>query len=441
MISPRRGHSPNHLRPMTAASPELEAGVAELPAPRAGAPVKDRLFGLEWLRAAGAILVVVLHAGIPYQTRDFPGLTWCIHPTQRSAAVNLVGWWIDGFIMPLFILLSGYFAAKLLKQKGAAGFLKHRFARLGGPLLFGFIFILPYDLYAWLLGWVVEERLPIGKLFTLKIEAPLSDGLWGVSHLWFLEYMLSYCLVAWAVQQLALRWPDAALSARKLLSRLPHGASLLALLTGTAVCGAVLWIQPRILLGFRHAWFPQWENWLFFAIPFALGWFWETPVTASRDHRLNGAIRILAATALFAALWPALDQQLAAETIPTRDLWLPMAFSGFGLLMATGLFGLARSLKLASIPFSVGNVAKASFWIYLAHHPLVGLCQVHLLAWDFSPVTKALLTSLVVTGLCLASYEVLVRRTKLGLLLNGVQEGRQAAAPQPSGLPVERQAA
>lgn len=396
--------------------------------------VKDRLQGLEWLRAAGAILVVVLHAGIPYLLWDMPGLVWPSHPAaeDRSALVNAICWGIDGFIMPLFILLSGYFAARLFKQRGADSFLKHRLARLGGPLLFGFAFILPLDLYAWLIGWVIEERIPASKLISLKIPPPLGDGLWGISHLWFLEYVLSYCVVAWAISRIThSQRPGRAAIRPEWVRSLPRGGGLAALLLGTAACGVLLYQQPRILLGFRHGWYPHLMNLMFFSVPFALGWFWDRPGISQRQERWESVLRIVAALALAPFLWPRLESHFSAESIPTADLWLPLEFAAFGLLLSTGLFGWAKSISLERAHPVVAYVAKASFWIYLLHHPLVGLSHSALIAVSLPGLVECLLTTAASLALCLLTYEVMVRKTWIGWLLNGVREGGSAPAVQP----------
>jgi fucose 4-O-acetylase-like acetyltransferase len=389
------------------------------------------MYGLDWLRAAAAILVVLLHASIPYLTHPLPGLVWSMHSSQQSSAVNLLAWWIDGFIMPVFFLMSGFFAAKLYQQRGADAFLRHRMARLGLPFLFAFVFILPLDLYAWLLGWVHSGLIPISKLRSLKIQGELGDALWGVSHLWFLEYMLIYCLAAWGIARLPRINPFQA-QIRKFWSAPPAGRSWIAAGIGITVAASVLWKEPRIVIGFRHHWLPFWENLVYYAVPFFLGWTWQKG--SSLGERVSGRMfgRLAIACAVFALLWPRLLAHLEGETMPVADPMVPLLFATFGILMATSCFGLALSLSAARAPASVIYLSKASFWIYLLHHPLVGLMHDDLAMVSWPGALEFAVTSVSALGLCLVSFEVLVRRTWVGLLLHGHRESPLPVQPQPA---------
>jgi peptidoglycan/LPS O-acetylase OafA/YrhL len=64
-------------------------------------------------------------------------------------------------------------------------------------------------------------------------------------------------------------------------------------------------------------------------------------------------------------------------------------------------------------------LAAASFWIYLVHHPILGLVQLDLkwLVPGANPVAKTAAAFLIASGFSLLSYEGLVRRTALGRLL------------------------
>jgi peptidoglycan/LPS O-acetylase OafA/YrhL len=122
---------------------------------------------------------------------------------------------------------------------------------------------------------------------------------------------------------------------------------------------------------------------------------------------------------------------------------LPFLLAWFSLLMATGLFGCALSLRFERSSAVVSYVARASFWIYLFHHPIVGLTHVDLSFVDLPGWLEWLLTGGTTLGVCLLSYEFAVRRTWLGELLNGVREGsrRKDTAPRPATLPEKRRAA
>lgn len=64
-------------------------------------------------------------------------------------------------------------------------------------------------------------------------------------------------------------------------------------------------------------------------------------------------------------------------------------------------------------------VSDSSYWLYLAHLPLIMLGQWFVRDWPLSPFIKFPLVCVVVTGLLLLSYQTLVRYTPIGVFLNG----------------------
>ncbi|WP_437224738.1 acyltransferase family protein [Planctomicrobium sp. SH661] len=385
----------------------------------------SRLHALDWLRALAAVMVVMLHAAIPYMTNPLPGLRWSIEPVEQSEIVNRIGWGINTCIMPIFFLMNGYFAARLLQQRGPKAFFRHRLTRIGGPFLFGLAVILPLDLYVWLLGWVNAGLIPIQKMRSLKIRGELGDSLHGVSHLWFLEYVLIYCLAACllhvVIQKLRPQ-PGASLK----LPRQRHSLfiSVLPLLSGIVIGGSMLWLQPRIVIGFRHGWVPFWENLVFYSIPFALGWFWEKHSPASSTSQRRWLIQGVLAGLAFLVLWPELHGHLVAESIPVSQARMPFLFATVSVLMSTALFGGALSLQLERAPAAIAYLSKASFWIYLFHHPIVALTQVDLTLITAPALVKFVIATGVTLTVCLLTYEGLVRTTLLGQLLNGARDQR-----------------
>lgn len=402
----------------------------------AGAP-SHRLLGLDWLRAIAAILVVLLHAAIPYASHPFPGLFWAIQPLEQSHAADLIAWSINSFIMPLFFVMNGYFAARLLQRSGEGAFLRHRLKRLGGPFLLAAIVVLPMDLYIWLLGWVSEDLIPINKMRSLKIRGELGDSLHGVAHLWFLQYVLFYCVatcgISWLIRRRS-RTPENSqvLSFQRAVPNASATLKWTVLTLAIGIAGVTLWWQPRIVIGFRNHWIPMWENVLYYSVPFALGWFWDSWIPRCEKGtslRRTSATHLALACGLFIALWPQLCLHLENESIPVERAQVPFLFAATGIFASTGFFAGALSLNLPRIPEVIRYLSKASFWIYLFHHPMVGLVQINLKPFELTPLAKTFLTTVIALGICLLTYEGLVRKTWVGLLLNGVKEGATTIAP------------
>jgi hypothetical protein len=334
----------------------------------------------------------------------------------------------------------------------------------------------------WLLGWAAEGKIPLKKLRSLKLGAA-GEGLWGVGHLWFLEYLFLFCAAAWGMQQLAAWWmarraavesaddtspkrqrgswtsiPSLALSGTEVAEFSQNsgvectddarilgefGYSLTskpALRAGVmvrsfwlpfllAVPSAVaLWWEPRIVIGFRHSWHPLAANLLYYAPCFAGGWW------LYRRHRAGGLVtrfvpwHLVLAAICFVALLPLIRAHVVTEFAGPRRIVLAALFAGFAWLSAVGWFGLCLR-RFPPPPRVVQYLSAASFWVYLFHHPVVGLAQVALAGSALSAGMKFVIVTVTGVGLSLLTYEVGVRYTWVGALLNGRRESRGDAPP------------
>ena len=93
--------------------------------------MKSRFHNLDFLRAFAMMMGLVIHAPIlftmPDVARDFQ--------IENMPALESWGWLVMGFIsnwrMPLFFLLSGFFAVLVIEKKGNPHFIKDRIIRIG----------------------------------------------------------------------------------------------------------------------------------------------------------------------------------------------------------------------------------------------------------------------------------------------------------------------
>ena len=128
--------------------------------------MKSRFHNLDFLRAFAMMMGLVIHAPIlftmPDVARDFQ--------IENIPALESWGWLVMGFIsnwrMPLFFLLSGFFAVLVIEKKGNPYFIKDRIIRIGITCL---LFSAFYD--------VLDGRVD----FT-------------TAHLWFLYELLIFVL-------------------------------------------------------------------------------------------------------------------------------------------------------------------------------------------------------------------------------------------------------
>jgi glucan biosynthesis protein C len=370
-------------------------------------PPPARRPGLDALRAIATVLVVLLHAGVPYSLVPMPGLTWPVRNTAVSSVVDAIFWSIEGAIMPLFFLLSGYGAAQSLAGKPVE-FLASRWRRLGWPLVAAAAVLLPLEFYIWLTGWALDGEIPWHKLRSLSLGRH-HDNLWGLSHLWYLEYLLIFSGMLWVARR----------QAGTLLRSVANGRVLFAL---TAI---TLWFEPETVVGFQHSFLPVPAKFIYSGLFFAAG--------VLEFHRPTKVRVPLVLTAVVCgllqlAMLPLIHRQADEPLVGPEKLALVLGMAAYAVAVSRLAWRWAWNSQ-RPLPPAVSYLARASFWIYLVHHPLVALGHIALRPTGWPALVQFTLCTLGTLAISLASYEWLVRQTRIGAFL----EGR--AAPQPMSTP------
>lgn len=411
-------------------------------------PLTNRLAGLDRLRTWGTLLVVLLHAGVPYLPEAMPGLAWPVDNHTASPAVAAVFWSIEAMIMPLFFTISGVSTWLLLQERGPDALLRNRYRRLFRPLVTCGFALLAIEFYIWNLGDVRRGYLTWRQYFRFSMK-DYDSRLWGLGHLWYIEYLLLYTLIlAVAWRYLPVRTGSAETTQR---SRLSVNYLIVPALCCLPVV-VILAYHPIIVIGFRHSFLPIPRRFLYFAAYFVAG-LALLPLTRQRPRLARNTAWGLTATGLLALplLVPQIRRWLretnymdqmeflsGATVVPPEtasDWWLAVCLSAAAIGLSLGLTTLAI---LSERPTSrwLTYCAGAAFWVYLVHHGLLGAVHLLLDNQELDAATKFALSAAIVTALSLLSYELLVRQTWLGRLLNGGRR-RETHAEQPDTLPAE----
>ena len=110
-----------------------------------------------------------------------------------------------------------------------------------------------------------------------------------------------------------------------------------------------------------------------------------------------------------------------AELIAPESLHRMLAVviqATFAWTMTFGCMGMFRGL-LHRESKAMRYISDSSYWLYVAHLPLVVALQLLVRDWPLPGLVKFLLICVVTSGLLLMSYQTMVRYTWIGRLLNG----------------------
>lgn len=378
---------------------------------------EDRLHYMDNLRALAMLAGVVFHAALAYS--PLMHSIWPTADSGQSMVVDALAWFLHAFRMPLFFLVAGFFAALLVARCGMSGFFRNRGARVLLPL----VVFLPLVLLS--TDWLTEYALstvaqPSPMLVWLRDyveQHGVMPSMPGWLHLWFLLYLLLFTVLTWVVSALEFGRLGAWLVA------LPPWVLLLVLPLLFALPLAwvsVPWPAPQFLL-------PSLWALLYFGGYFALGY--QLFHNAALLERLRSFSPWLlgGAIAVYAILfWLTEGFRLTEVSAPQQFLHvLLQSCAGFWMTLWC-LLAAKRWLKGRSA--TMRWLADSAYWLYLVHLPLLFAIQYRLLDLPMHWTGKFVLAMLATFALSLLSYQLLVRHTLIGRMLNGTSpKDRQRA--------------
>jgi peptidoglycan/LPS O-acetylase OafA/YrhL len=389
--------------------------------------VKERHHALDSLRAAMMLLGVYIHAIAPFST--IPDVWW-YRDAAAGAAFDIQLLAIHAFRMPVFFAMAGFFGALLLERRGAGAFLRNRAQRVLLPLLACLALLIPL-----LKAMQLVHRL-LAATGTVKPQDflawyPRMLAEFNVGPYWFLLYLCWFYLLALLLRPLARRVagrPFGAGLGRAFAGMLGRfwapSAFALASLPGLALCHGGVFPAPQGFL-------PDPGALLAYGPFVAFGW-----ALYSQRQRLD-AFRPAAWGHLgLGLLWmaPAIGAVVAQLARPAAIDWaLPAAVMTGALCAWELLFGLLGLFQryLDRPDARLRYVSDASFWIYLAHSPVLLALQLGVFRTAWPGSLKLAFVLALALPILFVSYHGLVRATWLGAWLNGRRETRGASARVP----------
>lgn len=374
-----------------------------------------RLHALDNLRAWMMWLGIVLHVAVIHIVRESP-LPW--RDEQRTRAADLLMAFIHSFRMPVFFILAGFFVALLLQKRGAAGLARHRLRRLGLPFA---VFWPPVWLLCGIFAMAFVHRMVRGTwgldrdLLFASASVPQGPS---TMHLWFLWMLLWFSLATAAVAALGERLP------RRLIEGVGNVLQKLgAAWWGFAVLALPLvaagWSYPEGLLKPGGAFLPPWPEWLHNGLFFVFGLAlfhhqWEMFELLQRRWLAYFA----AGLPLFLATGVLIEHHVHGG-------WIAYAYNACSWLWSLAMLGVALRWLHGSNRV-LAYLADSSYWVYIVHMPLTIGFGALLYGVALPAGWKMLINIGATTFVCLATYQLLVRHTGVGALLNGKRHLRAA---------------
>jgi peptidoglycan/LPS O-acetylase OafA/YrhL len=284
------------------------------------------------------------------------------------------------------------------------------------------------------------EELPywaLGDVTELGLDDPSEPALPSLHHLWFLWFLILFVLlfapVAWLTERLEARrapgsptppWPRWLMWALVPAVVLPQ----LAMEGGGAIPAfgpdtSISWIPDRVVFAYYLLFFG------FGALLYGRADRSGASIVDTVGHRW-WLVLPAAAVVFLVALWTTHDlDPVSGAPVEVVGASLQVLYAW---LMVFGLMGLFRA-ALSRERYGVRYLSDSSYWMYLTHLTLVIALQAWVRTWEANALLKFGLIVLTTCAILLILYQLVVRYTFIGTMLNGPR-----TRPAGSRSPLER---
>lgn len=366
--------------------------------------VFSRRHDLDWLRIIAFGLLIFYHIGMFYV-----GWDWHVKSPYSNAGPEFAMMLLNPWRLSLLFFISGVAVRYLIDKRGAAVFATDRIWRLLPPILFGMIVVVMPQTYFELLARGAIEPGLLGfwpqYLTSLQIDGIIVPT-WN--HLWYVVYLLVYCLLIIPFLPLI-----------RGIGNGPVGRRISSLWTGRRGPVALLFLIPVPFMIYGFLLDPQFET------THNLFWDW-----ANHAHRFTMFL-IGFQAAKSERFWQAVDHALplalgyiivflpvfyvATEGSPPG--WAGRDTVEWALRMARIVYAWAAILALMALARRVLNgdgpirryLTEAIFPFYILHQTLIIVAGVHLGRMELGIWTEFGLLTAITIGGCIAGYEIAKR--------------------------------
>ena len=367
----------------------------------------ERFHGLDAVRGIAMLLGIVLHASLPY----IEGLPKGLWPSDKNTSniIAIIFEFIHIWRMPIFFIISGFFANLVITRKSLIIWWKNRFLRLVLPAMIFF------PIVSLTIPWIFKYGYTGNINFFFSNEGQPH-------HLWFLYHLFIFVLFSIFIRFFGL-----------IIYKFFKQINLIVVVD--------IFNTVKSFLG-RHIFdsrFPILMIFVFFIFnlftgadliinPLASGLYFLFGYRLYKNNLLFDFIKSnwkfyliggLTVTIIFFIL------NTQASNFAKEDVrWIPWVILKISsaVLLSFSFIGLAEQ-KFSNLNPIVRFISDSSYWVYLIHLPLVAFITFFMFKITIFAELKFLIAIILTSTICLVTYKYFVRSTIIGILLNGKKLG------------------
>lgn len=398
------------------------------PSPVPPPPASSRLDYLDATRAFALLLGIVFHASLSFMP-TFIG--WAVQDVSTSPLIGMFFTVSHTFRMETFFLLAGFLGHVTFHRKGAGAFVRSRYFRIVVPFVVGWPILRPLLVSGWIMGAASlrgDYSFWAGLRGGFQSMGNLRAGIFTGTHLWFLYYLALVTGLTLVLRGLARS------TGARYAGMLRCADTLVSWLARSPLALPVLLVPTAVALWFMRYWgmdtpdqgmMPEIPVLAVYGGFFIFGWLLgRQRGLLAPLARLTPLRWILAAAGIAAIQYLGRFQFELSE--PHYNALRAAYALGYALTMWTLVLltiGVFQRFCAQPRP-AVRYLADSSYWLYLVHLPIVIWLQVAVAAAPVHWSLKLAGITTVTLAVALLSYDLLVRSTWLGQLLNGTRRDR-----------------
>ncbi|MCX6351087.1 MAG: acyltransferase family protein [Bacteroidetes bacterium] len=372
-----------------------------------------RLHAFDSLRGVMMLLGIIIHASLTF-TVNCRVFHYPLSDVSRSVFYDCLIIIIHSFRMPVFFVMSGYFAMLLLRKKGLKQLILNRLKRIVLPLIIGWLTIsavIKALLMYTIDGVSVDSILHSFLFMKIYIGLPLF-------HLWFLYHLtiiyilfILLLLLPKAVKNSLAKATDAIISIGEknlflMIFLVSIPIFILVTLMRIGTIGTSIGFLPSPLI------FITYFVYFIFGIMLFRNQDFILPVLMHRCWLLGGfAILLAIIHTYFIAQYFAHETPLLLLISARSNALLSWAM----LFFLIGAFTRFLNTKHKVLDY----LSRASYWLYLSHLPVMIFLSSIIIDMPYYHFLKFLFMIITTFASMLLVYHFLIRKTFIGALLNG----------------------
>jgi glucan biosynthesis protein C len=375
---------------------------------------QQRRYDLDWLRVIVFGLLIFYHVGMFF-------VPWGWH-IKNNEIYNWLMWpmtFVNQWRLPILFIISGMGTAFALGKRSIRQFIKERNARLGIPLLFGMLVIVPPQVYIERIAYGGYDGSYLDFWFGPALQGIYPEGNFSWHHLWFLPYLLVFSLLLAPLFGYLRRHPQA-----RMITWINQGIQRNPFHLFWFVLPLYLYealVEPFFEVTHNLVW--DWFNFVSSLTLFFYGFllitikdtFWPAIQKIRKTTFLIGIICYLGQAFIWIFLEDGFVVHFTEALLKTTNLWAWIL-----TIFAYGSLWLDRPSR------HLAYANRAVYPFYILHQSITVILGYFLYHLEWGLMPKAAILVVGTFGLAFLIYEFLIRRVRLLQPFFGVKAVKKA---------------